>query len=134
MPTELLTFTGFAGQNVSFHFDHLFAKGTCYTAREIELPPDNRFSSRFHFGMDYRPDLASSVIGNDALPLPPELSGSTVWNTGFVAARMAGVPWTPELAKVPGVMWGWPSGHACLVARAPSFLRSLLLGVPERIT
>lgn len=129
VPGELLAFTGFAGQSTSFHFNTLFTKGTCYTAREIELPQDERFSSRFHFGLDYRPDLASSVNGTDALPLPPGLSGSTVWDTRFVAARMAGIPWTPELATVTGVVWGWPSGHACLVATRAEFVRSFLLGV-----
>jgi hypothetical protein len=129
VPTELLAFTGFAGDNVSFHYNTLFAKGTCYTAREIELPQDERFSSRFHFGIDYRPGLATNVIDDKGLPLPPGLSGSTVWNTGFVAARMAGVPWTPDLARVTGVIWGWPSGHACLVATRAEFVRSFLLEV-----
>jgi hypothetical protein len=128
VPTELLTFTGFAGENVSFHFDTLFAEGTCYTAREIALPTDARFSSRFHFALDYRPEAASSVSGKNGLPLPPGLSGSTVWNTGFVAARMAGISWTPVLAKVTGVIWGWPSGHACLIATRAEFVRSFLLG------
>ena len=86
VPTELLTFTGFAGENVSFHFNTLVAKGTCYTAREIALPADEMFSSRVHFALDYRPEVVSSVSGKDGLPLPPGLSGSTVWNTGFVAA------------------------------------------------
>jgi hypothetical protein len=127
VPTELLTFTGFAGESVSFHFNTLFAKGTCYTARQIEVPADARFSSRFNFALDYRPDAASSVNGEHGLPLPPGLSGSTVWNTGFVAARMAGIPWTPTLAKVTGVIWGWPSGHACLIATRAEFVRSFLL-------
>lgn len=128
VPTELLTFTGFAGENVSFHFDTLFAKGTCYTAREIAVPADERFSSRFHFALDYRPEAASSVSGKDGLPLPPGLSGSTVWNTGFVAAKILGIQWTQELARVTGVIWGWPSEHACLIATRAEFLRSFLLG------
>ncbi len=127
VPTELMTFTGFAGDNVSFHFNTLFAKGTCYTAREIDLPADARFSPRFHFGLDWRPEAALSVSGKDGLPLPPGLSGSTVWNTGFVAARMAGVPWTPAMAKVTGVIWGWPSEHSCLIATRAEFVRSFLL-------
>jgi len=131
--TELLTFTGFAGENVSFHFDTLFAKGTCYTAREIDLPADARFSLRFHFALDYRPEAASRVTGKDDLPLPPGLSGSTVWNTGFVAARMAGIPWTPALAKVTGVIWGWPSGHACLIATRAESVRSFLLGTAGKM-
>ena len=127
---ELLTFAGFAGQSVTFHFNTLFAHSTCYTGREIILPADNRFSSRFHFGLDYRPDLATSVIGDAGLPLPPGLSGSTVWNTNFVTAKMEGIEWTPELAKVTGVIWGWRSGHACLVATRAEYLRSFLLEVP----
>lgn len=129
LPTELLTFVGFGGENVTFHFDALFAKGTCSTAHEVELPEDNRFSPRFHFGLDYRPDLATVVTGQEGLPLPPGLSGSTVWNTRFVEAKIAGVPWVPEMAKVAGVVWGWPSGHACLIATRAEYLRSFLLGI-----
>jgi Trypsin-like peptidase domain len=51
VPTELLTFTGFAGESVTFHFNTLLAKGTCSTAREVDLPSDDRFSSRFHFAL-----------------------------------------------------------------------------------
>jgi hypothetical protein len=127
---ELLTLAGFAGQNVTFYFNTLFAQSTCYTAREIVLPADNRFSSRFHFGLDYRPDLAATVIGDTGLPLPPGLSGSTVWNTNFVVAKICEIEWTPELAKVTGVVWGWPSGYACLVATRAEYLRSFLLGAP----
>jgi hypothetical protein len=82
--------------------------------------------------MDYRPDLAITVIGDTGLQMPPGLSGSTVWNTNFVAAKMDGIDWTPELAKVTGVVWGWPSGHACLVATRAEYLRSFLLGAHER--
>jgi hypothetical protein len=128
-PTELLTFSGFSGDNVKFYFNALFAEGTCYTARETELTQDDRFNPRYHFGLDYRPDLASTVIGERGLPLPPGLSGSTVWNTGFVEARMRDVNWTPELAKVTGVVWGWPSAHGCLVATRAEYLHSFLLEV-----
>lgn len=125
--TEILTFTGFAGESVTFHFNTLFAESTCYTAREIELPEDQRFSKRYHFGLDYRPDLASTTIGNSSLPLPPGFSGSTVWNTNFVAAKEQGVIWTPEMAQVTGVVWGWPSSNACLIATRAEYLRSFLL-------
>lgn len=133
VPGEIFTFTGFAGETVSFHFNTLIAKGICNTASEIELPQDDRFSSRFHFGIDYRPDLATNVTDDNGLPVPPGLSGSTVWNTGFVAARMAGLSWSADMATVTGVVWGWPSGHACLVATRAEFLRSFLLGAPSII-
>lgn len=131
--TEILTFTGFAGENVTFHFNTLFAESTCYTAREIELPEDQRFSERYHFGLDYRPDLASKIFGNSSLPLPPGFSGSTVWNTGFVAAKIQGFTWTPEMAQVTGVVWGWPSSHACLVATRAEYLRSFLLDAVSQL-
>ncbi len=127
VPTEILTFTGFAGENVAFHFNTLISKGVCYTAREVELPVDSRVSSRIHFAIDYRPDKATAVIGDKGLPLPPGLSGSTVWDTGFVRAKLAGIQWTPELARVTGVVWGWPSGHGCLIATRAEYLRSFLL-------
>lgn len=127
-PTEILTFVGFAGANVAFHFGQLNATGTCYSAREVTLPADDtRFDARYHFGLEYRPDLATNVIGNHGLPLPPGLSGSTVWNTRFVESKMHSIPWTPECAKVTGVVWGWPSGAACLVATRAEYLRSFLL-------
>lgn len=128
-PTELLTFTGFAGAKVGFHFDTLTSTATCSTAREVSLPQDDpRFSSRFHFGLDYKPDLATDVIAKEGLPLPPGLSGSVVWDTGFVRAKMIGQSWTPDIAKVTGVVWGWPSEAGCLVATRAEYLRSFLLG------
>jgi hypothetical protein len=124
---ELLAFTGFAGERVQFHFGGLFSEATCYVAREIELPQDPRFDSRFHFGIDYRPGLAEQVAGSAGLPLPPGLSGSTVWNTNFVAANKAGKTWEPELAVVTGVVWGWPSDHGSIVATRAEYVRSFLL-------
>lgn len=129
VPGELFTFSGFSGQQTAFHFDTLFAKATCSTAREVALPPDDRFNNRFHFGLDYRPDLATNVLSDDPLPLPPGFSGSTVWNTRFVEAKMSGSAWTPDLALVTGVVWGWPSSVGCLVATRVEYIRSFLLEV-----
>jgi hypothetical protein len=115
VPSELLTFTGFSGQETGFHFNTLHAVGTCYTAREVALPADQRFGPHYHFGIDYRPDAAIPLDGRD-LPLPPGLSGSSVWNTRFVEARLADVVWSPEMARLTGVVWGWPSSARFLVA------------------
>src|ERR1035437_7450940 len=70
VPGELLTFIGFSGQATSFHFDTLCTEGTCSTGREVDLPADDRFDSRFHFGIDYRPDRATKADGNHGLMLP----------------------------------------------------------------
>jgi hypothetical protein len=128
VPGELMTFTGFSGEATGFHFNTLHTEGTCYTAREIVLPEDARFPSRYHFGLDYRPDLAVKIAGSRGLPLPPGLSGSTVWDTRFVAAKMAGKIWSPEMARVTGVVWGWPPSADFLVATRSEYIRSFLLG------
>jgi hypothetical protein len=130
-PGEIFTFTGFSGQETKFYFNTMIYTGTCSTAREVELPEDDRFDSRFHLGLDYRPDLAKTVIGDKGLPLPPGLSGSTLWNTRFVEAKIVKKPWTPTLAVVTGVIWGWPSAVGCLVATRAEYLRSFLLGALE---
>jgi hypothetical protein len=125
---EIFTFAGFSGQEAKFYFNNMFSTSTCYTAREVELPEDKWISSRFHLGLDYRPELAKTVIGDKPLPLPPGLSGSTLWNTRFVQAKMSKTRWTPELAVVTGVIWGWQPGLSCLVATRAEYLRSFLLG------
>lgn len=133
-PTELMSFVGFPGDDVRFFFEAITAKAQCLTGREVELPPDDdRFDSRFHFGLDYNPNLANDVIGNKGLSRPPGLSGSTVWNTSFVEAKVHGIAWTPEMAKVTGVVWGWPSNVGCLVATRAEYLRSFLLSALAKL-
>jgi hypothetical protein len=127
VPGELLALTGFSGEATQFHFGTLFGQGTCYMAREVVVPEDPRFRPRYHIGLDYRPDLATGDPRTRGLPLPPGLSGSTVWNTQFVAARMAGMDWTPEMARVTGVVWGWHSSAGCLLVTRSEYLRSFLL-------
>jgi hypothetical protein len=105
-------------------------KATTSVAREVELPLDDRWTSRFHFGLDYRPGLAANTVGNEGLPRPLGLSGSTVWNTCFVEAKMNGIDWMPDLARVTGVVWGWPSEHGFVVATRAEHVRSFLLGTP----
>ena len=131
MPTEVFALAGFAGEGTSFHFNTLVCKATTSLAREVELPKDNRWDKRFHLGLDYRPDLATNAVGKEGLPTPPGLSGSTVWNTCFVEAKKKGIGWSPELAQVAGVVWGWPSGGGFIVATRAEHVRSFLLGAPR---
>jgi len=130
-PTELLTFAGYSGDRSQFIFNTLITPGTSSTAREVPLPVDDRFKARFHMAIEYKPDLATNVIGSHGLPCPPGFSGSAVWNTGFVESRMAGEPWTPDMARVSGIVWGWPSSSGCIVATRVEYVRSFLLSVPK---
>jgi hypothetical protein len=130
VPTEVLAFSGFSGERTAFHFSTLLFEATTSVAREVALPTDERWDTRFHLGLDYKPDLATSVVGNHGLPKPPGLSGSTVWNTCFVEAKVKGVQWTPELSRVAGVVWGWSSANGLIVATRVEHVRSFLLGAP----
>src|SRR5690606_35136027 len=107
VPGEVLFFAGYSGDRSSFQFGTLFNRGTGSMSREVDLPPDDRFHTRFHFGIDYKPDLAVNAVGTAGLPRPPGFSGSTVWNTRFVESRMSGLQWSPDMALVTGVVWGW---------------------------
>ncbi|WP_250438759.1 hypothetical protein [Caballeronia sp. AZ1_KS37] len=127
-PTEVLAFAGFAGQRVSFNFGQLNAESTCYLAREVEVPEHHDIDPRFHFALVYNPDLATTVVGSSRLPTPNGFSGSTVWDTGFVRAKMKKQLWTPDMARVTGVVWGWPSGAGSIVATRAEYVRSFLLG------
>ncbi len=125
---EILFFKGYSGEQSQFLFGSLFSKATSYSAQEVALPiDDDNFNSRFHFALDYRPDRVTSINGNTGLPIPKGFSGSLVWNTRFVETFGKGPNWTPECAEVTGLVWGWPSSAACLVATRIEYVRSFLL-------
>jgi hypothetical protein len=84
-PTELLTFAGCSGERSKFLFDTLVTPGTSSTAREVALPDHEDCKSRFHFGIDYKPDLATNVVGSRGLPKPPRwcvFSDGRGWGRG----------------------------------------------------
>jgi hypothetical protein len=126
---ELLFVKGFAGADARFLFGASFSQATSYTCQEVKLPPDPRFHSRFHFGLDYRPDLAKRLDERD-LPIPRGFSGSLVWNTRFVETHLKKETWRPDCAlgfgkcrqNIPGLVPGlgihWI--HAVLASRVRS--------------
>jgi hypothetical protein len=117
---EILFLKGFSGSQSRFLFGSLFSNATSYGCQQIPLPADDqRFDSRFHFAVDYRPDRATPLDGRD-LPNPPGFSGSLVWNTRFVERSINNGPWSVDCAQVTGLVWGWPSSEGCLKQRAPS--------------
>lgn len=131
VPGELLFMKGFAGAGAKFHFGALISSATSYSCREVSLPTDDRFHSRFHFGLDYRPDKATELDGR-SLPDPHGLSGSLVWNTRLVECTAKQEKWTPDCARVTGLVWGWPSSAACLVATRAEYVRSFLLRFTQK--
>lgn len=113
---ELLFFMGSSGERSAFVFGQLFAPATPYLTQQCEFPTD-KGDPRFQFALEYRPDLAASVDGSTrGLPDPHGFSGSLVWNTKRVERLRLSQPWTAEDARVTGIIWGWPSSNACVIA------------------
>ncbi|TXN01984.1 hypothetical protein FV242_16555 [Methylobacterium sp. WL64] len=121
---ELLFLKGYALQESKFLFNTLMSNATSYTGKEVPLP--ERWEHPFHFAIDYRPDLAEELDPGYSLPRPDGLSGSLVWNTHYVECASQGFEWQPEFAEVTGIVWGWPSGGACLIATRIEYVRSYL--------
>lgn len=120
---ELLFFAGFSGQRSKFFFGNLISPGTSYATQESPFPTTvNEADSRFHFSLFYPPDLARSIDGTSSLPDPHGFSGSLVWDTKRVACLQTRKEWSPDLAEVTGIVWGWPSGGACILATKVEWL------------
>lgn len=134
VPTEVFAFAGYAGERTTFVFGTMQFGAMTSLAREVELEPHDEIDSRFHLGLAYLPDRATTVLGDRDLPKPPGLSGSTLWNSCFVEAKALGREWSPELARVAGVVWGWPSGQGVIVATKAEHVRRFLLGTLYALT
>lgn len=114
---ELLFFAGYSGQRSRFLFEHLITPGTPYLTQESPFPVGvDGAESKYHFSLHYSPDLATSVDGSSHLPDPHGFSGSLVWNTKRVECLLEGKAWKPEMARVTGIVWAWPSSEACILA------------------
>lgn len=122
---EILFFKGYKGATVPFAFGSLFTNATSYGCQEVPLSEKGRYNSRFHFGLDYRPDLATALDGRD-LPLPDGFSGSLVWNTRFVECARNDQPWSVDCAQVTGIAWLWVPEAGCLVATRAEYVRRFL--------
>jgi len=124
----LLVFPGYSGQKSMMLFGSLAAKSTPHLSRESFFESDLSrteqeallkvgFDPEFHFLLSYSSEYAKSVDKKSAyLPTPPGFSGSLVWNTRLLEVTNADKAWTPEDAKVTGIVWGWDDNYPYLVA------------------
>lgn len=54
------------------------------------------------------------------------MSGSFVWNTRIVEFTQRGEPWSPGVARLTGVVWGWDTRDRFLFATRVEHLRAVL--------
>ncbi|WP_210324448.1 hypothetical protein [Chelatococcus reniformis] len=123
---ELLFFEGYLGEGQTLAYATLPDRMAAHVTQEAPVPPEYG-DERFHFALQYWGDLDAEPSADQGLPAPKGFSGSLVWNTGYTEARSRGQLWTPQDAKVTGVVWGWSSSKACLIATRIEFIRSWLM-------
>lgn len=114
---ELLFFAGFSGQKAKEVFGTLVSRGTPFLTREMPLPESvEEAKPDYHLSIPYPPELARSADPSMPLPDPHGFSGSLLWNTKRIECLQSGKEWHPSMAIITGIVWGWPSSAACILA------------------
>ncbi len=127
---EYLFLMGFTGEKAHYSpsFETLFTTGTPYLTQEYDPtlePEENQrvishpdFNPEHHFAMHWNPEQTTSTGGNtNSIPIDPHgMSGSFVWNTRFVELARLGQEWTPGVARLTGILWGWDTSNRFLFA------------------
>lgn len=126
---ELLFVAGHPGEMAKFQDIpgdvKLKSDRALYLAREASLPA--WYDSATHFALDYDMDKARATDGSKRkLPRPPGLSGSAIWNTGFVASGYAD-DWDASHARLVGIAQCWVPEENCIIGVKAEGLRSFLL-------
>lgn len=114
---ELFFMAGYSGERSRFCFDTLCSKCTPYLTQKLPSPEEiNEMNPHYHFSLHYNTEEAKSLDGKNHLPDPHGFSGMLIWDTKRVKCLQTGEKWNPELARVTGIAWGWPSSSACILA------------------
>jgi hypothetical protein len=130
MRGEYLFLMGFTGEKAHYSptFEMLFTTGTPYLTQEYDeaLEPEETkrpirhpdFDPAYHFAMHWRPEATTPVNGKtSSIPLDPHgMSGSLVRNTRIVEFADRDDIWTPGVARLTGILWGWDTSDRFLFA------------------
>jgi hypothetical protein len=124
---ELLCIHGFPSEKsrMSAFVGGLLSRSIAYSTQEINLPKsyDPAYFFAIHYPYDQR--LMTTEDKRDYLPNPHGLSGSTVWDTGYVAKK--GINWKPEDASIVGLIRAWDQNHHSLIGIKIEVVRQFLV-------
>lgn len=133
VPYEILWMGGFPGARVKQLHEVKFAVCEATPTQEYLFHEGTgaheSFDPHFHFAVYYSPGNAIRIESAPSSPgrsVPPGLSGTLVWNTRRLERHYAGAPWTPDLAVVTGIVWGWPGANYLIATRVQHFRQFLL--------
>lgn len=114
---ELLFFAGFSGQRSKEVFGTLVSRGTPYLTQECPLPESvEEANADYHIAIPYSSELVRTSDPSIPLPDPHGFSGSLLWDTKRIECLRNEIAWEPSMAKVSGIIWGWRSSAACILA------------------
>ena len=140
---ELLFFLGFPGSTATRHEpatelnkrytwfgQPLATLGVPMLAQVIREPIGSplKYDPHYHVAVHF-PARALRHAGGEpvVMPNPHGFSGSLLWDTKFVACAGAKKKWSPENARVCGVVWAAHSHPEIVVATKIDHVRSVLL-------
>lgn len=124
---ELLLVHGFPGvkSRMSALAGGLISGSVPYLTQEMPLPEE--YDCEYFFAIHYPYDkpLQTTEDRRECLPDPHGLSGSVVWDTGYVAKQ--GQNWTIEDASVVGLIRVWDQNNHALIGVKIEVIREFLL-------
>jgi len=109
VPGELLYLSGYPGERSGFIFDTLISYATRLVTQEVRPEDSVTGLHPNYFALYYPVGKARSVDPNNTRPLslPPGLSGSLIWNTRRIECHARNISWSPEQARVTGLLCSW---------------------------
>lgn len=120
---ELLFVAGYPGERSGFAFGTLFTPLAVYLAQEDVM--QSAALGSHHIAIPWLPDKARSAdLHGSGLPLPPGMSGSLVWNTRRRECEINGWTWSPEEARVTGLVFAWSTCSNWIYATKVEYLRA----------
>lgn len=90
------------------HFNYIDSPAVPFSSTEHnETEIDYKeFDSNHHFALKFpKKTVFKEIETNDILPNPTGLSGSFVWDTKYIKSQRDGIPWSPDLAKICGLIF-----------------------------
>ncbi|MBH1486442.1 hypothetical protein I5U45_09330 [Stenotrophomonas maltophilia] len=129
---EYLYFYGFPGSDAKACFEQHYIQGTGVFLHEVEfvqdvLDEESRADPAMHICMSLSPTEAVPLTAQTGeLPLPHGMSGSALWNTRYLEVTNAGNTWSPEDARLTGIVWGASQKAGVVVATPIERFRNLL--------
>lgn len=101
---EMLFLCGYPQERSHFHFGTLSNTAVPLLTHELRAPPVDDLHPNYVF-LGYSPEHALRVNPHGAwLSVAPGLSGSLVWNTRLFECINQGQAWSPDLARVTGMI------------------------------